>query len=77
MQFNTQIQEEAILMLADELETRLSPDGLALVIEAVHYCTFWRGIKEAGMLMQNSIMRGVFSEHTALRHEFLSLIKSG
>lgn len=71
-----QIQEEAISMLADELENRLAPDGLGIVIEASHYCTSWRGIKEEGMLMRNSIMRGVFLENSTLRQEFLSLIRS-
>src|SRR6478672_8820326 len=37
-----QIQEEAIIQLADQLERRMRPDGLALVLEADHFCMQWR-----------------------------------
>ena len=33
-----QIQEEAVTMLANELQTRVKPDGLAIVMEADHFC---------------------------------------
>ena len=38
-----QIQEEAVMQLADLLEARLQPEGVALVLEADHYCMQWRG----------------------------------
>lgn len=69
-----QIQEEAVVMLADELETRLHPDGLAIVMEASHFCMQWRGVKDDGTLMQNSVMRGSFLKDSNLRREFLSLL---
>lgn len=69
-----QIQEEAISMLADELERRVRPDGLAIVMEASHFCMSWRGVKDDGALMRNSIMRGAFLKDAALRREFLSLL---
>lgn len=69
-----QIQEEAVMMLADELEQRMKPDGLAVVMEASHFCMHWRGVKDAGSLMTNSIMRGAFLKDATLRREFLSLI---
>ena len=68
-----QIQEEAIVMLADELERRIQPDGLAVVMEASHFCMHWRGVKDDGSLMTNSVMRGAFLKDAALRREFLSL----
>ncbi len=68
-----QIQEEAIVMLADELERRIRPDGLAVVMEASHFCMHWRGVKDDGALMTNSVMRGTFLKDAALRREFLSL----
>ena len=70
-----QIQEEAVLMLADELERRIRPDGLAIVMEASHFCMHWRGVKDDGTLMQNSVMRGVFLKDATLRGEFLSLLR--
>lgn len=69
-----QIQEEAVVMLADELEQRIHPDGLAVVMEASHFCMHWRGVKDTGALMRNSVMRGVFLKDPALRSEFLSLL---
>jgi GTP cyclohydrolase I len=68
-----QIQEEAIVMLADELERRIKPDGLAVVMEADHLCMHWRGVKDDQSVMTNSVMRGAFLENEALRREFLSL----
>jgi GTP cyclohydrolase I len=70
-----QIQEEAVVMLADELEKRISPDGLAVVMEADHFCMHWRGIRDEQPVMTSSVMRGAFLENQALRREFLSLRK--
>lgn len=70
-----QIQEEAVVMLADALETRIRPDGLAVVMQASHFCMHWRGVKDDGALMTNSVMRGAFLTDAALRREFLSLAR--
>lgn len=69
-----QIQEEAIVMLADELERYVKPDGLAVVMETSHFCMQWRGVKEDESLMRNTIMRGAFSRNVELRREFLDLV---
>ena len=69
-----QIQEEAIIQLADQLVGMVNPDGLAVVMEADHFCMHWRGVKDNASKMTNSVMRGVFLEDGALRREFLSLI---
>jgi len=70
-----QIQEEAVVQLAEVLQERLKPDGLAVVMEADHFCMHWRGVKDDDSLMTNSVMRGVFLKEAALRAEFFSLIK--
>ena len=69
-----QIQEEAVIQLADILVSRVKPDGLAVVMEADHFCMHWRGVKDNASKMTNSVMRGVFLKDGALRREFLSLI---
>ena len=69
-----QIQEEAVVMLADALERRIRPDGLAVVMQASHFCMHWRGVKDDGALMRNSVMRGAFLKDATLRREFLSLL---
>ena len=69
-----QIQEEAITQMADLLMRKVSPDGLAVVMEADHFCMHWRGVKDSETKMVNSVMRGSFLKDSALRREFLSLI---
>lgn len=68
-----QIQEEAVKTLADELERRLVPDGLAVVMKADHFCMHWRGVKDESQ-MTSSVMRGAFLRNASLRREFLGLI---
>jgi GTP cyclohydrolase IA len=70
-----QIQEEAVVMLANELESRVRPDGLAIVMEADHFCMQWRGVKDIDAMMANSVMRGSFLKDSTLRAEFLSLLR--
>ena len=69
-----QIQEEAVTMLAEELMQRVRPDGLAIVMEADHFCMHWRGVKDTDTAMVNSVMRGAFLKDANLRREFLSLL---
>ena len=69
-----QIQEEAVTMLATELQRRVRPDGLAIVMEADHFCMHWRGVKDDKSAMVNSVMRGAFLKDANLRREFLSLL---
>ena len=63
-----------VVMLADELQKRVKPDGLAMVMEADHFCMQWRGVKDTDSKMMNSVMRGSFLKDADLRREFLSLL---
>jgi GTP cyclohydrolase I len=69
-----QIQEEAVTRLADLLQERMQPDGLAVVMEADHFCMQWRGVKDTDSKMVNSVMRGSFLKDANLRREFLALL---
>ncbi|MGR2660784.1 MULTISPECIES: GTP cyclohydrolase I [Chromobacterium] len=69
-----QIQEEAVSQIADLLMKKLQPDGLAIVMEADHFCMHWRGVKDSNSKMTNSVMRGSFLSDANLRREFLSLM---
>ena len=69
-----QIQEEAIAQMATLLMDKVRPDGLAVVMEADHFCMHWRGVKDNETKMINSVMRGSFLKDPALRREFLSLL---
>ena len=69
-----QIQEEAVTQLANLLQEKIQPDGLALVMEADHFCMQWRGVKDVNSKMINSVMRGSFLKDPNLRREFLALV---
>jgi GTP cyclohydrolase I len=69
-----QIQEEAITQMAELLLDKVRPDGLAVVMEADHFCMHWRGVRDNQTKMINSVMRGSFLKDHTLRREFLSLL---
>ena len=69
-----QIQEEAVVELADMLEKKIKPIGVAIVMDADHFCMQWRGVKDRDSKMVNSVMRGAFLKDPNLRREFLSLL---
>ena len=70
-----QIQEEAVVELADMLEKKIKPVGVAVVMDADHFCMQWRGVKDRDSKMINSVMRGAFLKDPNLRREFLALIE--
>lgn len=70
-----QIQEEAAVQLADEIESLIAPVGLAVVIRAKHLCMTWRGVREDATNMVTSVMRGAFRENKPARDEFLNIIR--
>jgi GTP cyclohydrolase I len=69
------IQEEAVLILADEIERLCKPQGLAILVKAQHYCMKWRGVKEPQTSMINSVVRGDFRHDPSLKAEFFELVK--
>lgn len=70
------IQEEAIVMLADELQQLIDPIGLAVIMKATHTCMTWRGVRETDTDMVTSVMRGEFMRNQSSKNEFLDIIKS-
>jgi GTP cyclohydrolase IA len=71
-----QIQEEAIVQVADLIEGAIKPRGLAVVIKAHHACLSWRGVKDGQTTMASSVTRGLLREDGRARAEFFSLIGS-
>ena len=69
------IQEEAVMILADEIERLCEPLGLAILVKAQHYCMKWRGVKEPQTSMVNSVVRGDFRHDPNLKAEFFELVK--
>ena len=73
-----QIQEELVMQIADYLDEKMAPRGLAVVIEATHMCMTWRGVRE-GMeaKMTTNVMRGAFRDKPEARAEFLAMVAKG
>ncbi|MEO0478975.1 MAG: GTP cyclohydrolase I FolE [Planctomycetota bacterium] len=72
-----QIQEKLTVQIADAIDTVLEPRGVAVVIEAEHFCMTTRGVQKPGSLTVTSRMTGEFRENPSTRREFLAMIRSG
>jgi GTP cyclohydrolase IA len=70
-----QVQERITSQIADTLEEVLQPHGVMVVIEGEHLCMCARGVKKPGSKTVTSAVRGQFRQSSALRSEFLSLLK--
>ncbi len=69
------IQEEAVMILADEIERLCEPKGLGIIVKADHYCMKLRGVKESHCSMVNSVVRGDFRHDPSLKQEFFELVR--
>lgn len=72
-----QIQEEATVQLADEIEGLIQPLGLGVVVKARHLCMTSRGVREPAAEMTTSVMRGILREDARARSEFFELLRVG
>lgn len=72
-----QIQEKMTRQIADFLNTLLEPDGVAVVMEAVHLCEMIRGVRKHDARMTTSSMLGAFRRNETTRMEFLNSISRG
>jgi len=70
-----QVQERLTVDIADTIMQRVKPKGVAVVIEAMHFCMIMRGVEKQNSVAVTSCMRGVFHDQAQTREEFLSLIK--
>jgi GTP cyclohydrolase IA len=69
-----QVQERMTRQIADFLQEFLAPQGVAVVVEAVHLCSMMRGVKKHEARMTTSAMHGSFRANMATRQEFLDNI---
>lgn len=68
------IQEEAVMILADEIERLVQPLGIIVIVDAQHYCMKWRGVKEPETSMVTSVVRGEFRDDPHMKAEFMQLV---
>jgi len=72
-----QVQEHMTRQIADFLQETLHPQGVAVVVEAMHLCSMMRGVKKHDARMTTSAMQGAFRANLATRQEFLDNISRG
>jgi GTP cyclohydrolase IA len=69
-----QVQERMTRQIADFVQGFLAPQGVGVVVEAVHLCSMIRGVKKHDARMTTSAMHGTFRANLATRQEFLENI---
>jgi GTP cyclohydrolase I len=72
-----QIQERMTQQIADFIQRILNPQGVAVVVEAMHMCAMMRGVMKHDARMTTSAMHGSFRANLATRQEFLENISRG
>lgn len=70
-----QVQERLTVQIAEQLQEKLQPRGVAVVIEAKHLCMIMRGIEKQNSVAVTSSMLGAFKSDQNTRNEFLNLIR--
>ena len=70
-----QIQERLTSQIADTIREKITPLGVAVVIEATHLCMSMRGVEKQNSFAVTSAMHGAFRNNARTRMEFLELIK--
>jgi GTP cyclohydrolase I len=70
-----QVQERLTTQIAQTIMKLLKPQGVGVVIEAVHMCMTMRGVQKQNSVAVTSAMLGVFRDDRATRNEFLDLVK--
>jgi len=68
-----QVQERLTMQIAETINAKVSPKGVAVVVEAQHLCMIMRGVEKQNSVAVTSSMLGVFKEDQNTRNEFLNL----
>ena len=69
-----QVQERLTTQIAQLLMEKLTPEGVAVVVEAEHLCMRMRGVEKQNSYVVTSAMFGVFRDRQETRDEFMTLI---
>ncbi len=69
-----QVQEKLTTQIADAIQNHLKPQGVAVVVQAQHFCMCYRGVKKPGSWTTTSKLHGCFLSDPAARMELLTLI---
>jgi GTP cyclohydrolase I len=70
-----QVQERLTVQIAETINKKIQPRGVAVVIEAQHLCMIMRGVEKQNSIAITSSMAGVFKDNQNTRNEFLNLVR--
>lgn len=71
-----QVQERLTIEIRDCIQRTLSPQGVAVVIEASHMCMQMRGVQKQNSVTTSSAFTGLFLKNDSTRKEFINLIQA-
>jgi GTP cyclohydrolase I len=69
-----QVQERLTTQIAETINNKINPKGVAVVIEAQHLCMIMRGVEKQNSIAVTSSMLGAFKDNHDTRNEFLNLM---
>jgi GTP cyclohydrolase I len=69
-----QVQERLTMEIAETINAKIRPRGVAVVIEAQHLCMIMRGVEKQNSVAVTSSMLGAFKDEYNTRNEFLNLV---
>ena len=69
-----QTQERMTQQICDALDETLHPKGIAVVVEAEHFCMMMRGVEKQHSSAITSAVKGLIKKDPKTREEFLRLI---
>ena len=69
-----QVQERLTMQIAETIDEKVRPRGVAVVVEAQHLCMIMRGVEKQHSVAVTSSMLGAFKDNQNTRNEFLNLI---
>jgi GTP cyclohydrolase IA len=70
-----QLQERMTQQIAEAVESAIAPRGVAVLVEAQHFCMMMRGVEKQHSGTVTSNMLGNFRKSKATRDEFLALVR--
>lgn len=70
-----QIQEKLTVQIAESIHNSLDAKGVAVIMEAKHFCMSMRGVKNADSSMVTSHYTGVFDKNDKVQQKFISSVR--
>lgn len=69
-------QERITMQIVNEINNLLKPKGVAVMLEAQHFCNISRGVEKINSNMKTIAFKGTFKENDYLRESFMKMVTS-